>query len=71
MRLLMHVEYIQRNPQVKDAVIKVVPRGQTRQHEQTLNGTEDFFSGTPAMMHLEIMLVEAALKHRGESRNTQ
>ena len=30
--------------------------------EQTLNGNEDFFSATPAMMLLKMMLVEAALK---------
>ena len=29
---------------------------------QTLNGNEDFFSAKPAMMHLKMMLVEAALK---------
>ena len=34
------------------------PRG----YEQTLNGNEDFFSATPAMMHLKMMLVDAALK---------
>ena len=34
------------------------PRG----YEQTLNGNEDFFSATPAMMHLKMMLVGAALK---------
>ena len=33
-----------------------------RGYEQTLNGNEDFFSATPAMMHLKMMLVEAALK---------
>ena len=31
-------------------------------YEKTLNGNEDFFSATPAWMHLEIMLVDAALK---------
>ena len=34
----------------------------TRGYEQTLNGNEDFFSSTPAMMHLKMMLVDAALK---------
>ena len=29
---------------------------------QALNGNEDFFSATPAMMHLKMMLVDAALK---------
>ena len=72
---------------VKDAIIKVVPRTDattkpltgrwvdtihddgarksrwtTRGYEQTLNGNEDFFSATPAMMHLKMMLVDAALK---------
>ena len=37
-------------------------RWTTRGYEQTLNGNEDFFSATPAMMHLKMMLVEAALK---------
>ena len=37
-------------------------RWTTRRYEQTLNGNEDFFSATPAMMHLKMMLVEAALK---------
>ena len=37
-------------------------RWTTRGYEQTLNGNEDFFSATPAKMHLEMMLVEAALK---------
>ena len=37
-------------------------RWTTPAHEQTLNGNEDFFSATPAMMHLKMMLVEAALK---------
>ena len=33
-----------------------------RGYEQTLNGNEDFFSATPAMMRLEMMLVEAVLR---------
>ena len=37
-------------------------RWTTRGYEQTLNGNEDFFSATPAMMHLKMMLVETALK---------
>ena len=37
-------------------------RWTTRGYEQTLNGNEDSFSATPAMMHLKMMLVEAALK---------
>ena len=37
-------------------------RWTTRGYEQTLNGNEDFFSATPAMMHFKMMLVEAALK---------
>ena len=37
-------------------------RWTTRGYEQTLNGNEDFLSATPAMMHLKMMLVEAALK---------
>ena len=37
-------------------------RWTTRGYEQTLNGNEDFFSATPAMMHLKMMLVDAALK---------
>ena len=37
-------------------------RWTTRGYEQTLNGNEDFFSATPAMMHLKMMLVEAALR---------
>ena len=37
-------------------------RWTTRGYEQTLNGNEDVFSATPAMMHLKMMLVEAALK---------
>ena len=37
-------------------------RWTTRGYEQTLNGNEDFFSATSAMMHLKMMLVEAALK---------
>ena len=37
-------------------------RWTTRGYEQTLNGHEDFFSATPAMMHLNMMLVDAALK---------
>ena len=37
-------------------------RWATRGYEQTLNGNEYFFSATPAMMHLKMMLVEAALK---------
>ena len=39
-------------------------RWATRGYEQTLNGNWDFFSSTPAMMHLTMMLVEAALKGR-------
>ena len=35
-------------------------RWTTRGYEQTLNGNEDFFSATPAMMHLKMMLVEAS-----------
>ena len=34
----------------------------TRGYEQTPKGSEDFFSATPAMMHLKMMLVDAALK---------
>ena len=37
-------------------------RWTTRGYEQTLNGNEVFFSATSAMMHLKMMLVEAALK---------
>ena len=37
-------------------------RWTTRGYEQTLNGKEDFISATPAVMHLKMMLVEAALK---------
>ena len=37
-------------------------RWTTRGYEQTLNGNEDFFSATSAMMHLKMMLVDAALK---------
>ena len=37
-------------------------RWTTRGNEQTLNGNDDFFSATPAMMHVKMMLVEAALK---------
>ena len=37
-------------------------RWTTRGHEQTPKGSEDFFSATPAMMHLKMMLVDAALK---------
>ena len=37
-------------------------RWTTRGYEQTLNGNEDFFSATPAMIHLKMMLVDAALK---------
>ena len=37
-------------------------RWTTRGYEQTLNGNEDFFSATPAMMHFKMMLVDAALK---------
>ena len=37
-------------------------RWTTRGYEETLNGNEDFFSATPATMHLKMMLVEAALK---------
>ena len=37
-------------------------RWTTRGYEQSLNGNEDVFSATPAMMHLKMMLVEAALK---------
>ena len=33
-----------------------------RGYEQTTNGNEDFFSETPAMMHLKKMLVDAALE---------
>ena len=34
----------------------------TRWYEQTLNGNEDSFPATPAMMHLKMILVDAALK---------
>ena len=37
-------------------------RWTTRGYEQTLSGNEDFFSATPAMMYLKMMLVDAALK---------
>ena len=37
-------------------------RWTTRGYEQTSNGSEDFFSSTSAMMHLKMMLVDAALK---------
>ena len=37
-------------------------RWTTRGYEQTLNGNEDFFSATPELMHLKMMLVDAALK---------
>ena len=37
-------------------------RWTTRGYEQTLNGYEDFFSATPAMMQLKMLLVDAALK---------
>ena len=33
-----------------------------RGYEQTTNGNEDFFSETPAMIHLRKMLVDAALE---------
>ena len=47
-------------------------RWTTRGYEQTLNGNEDFFSATPAMMHLKMMLVEAALKgHVAANRRLQ
>ena len=36
-------------------------RWTTSGYEQTLNGNEDFFLATPAMMHLKMMLVDAAL----------
>ena len=32
----------------------------TRGYEQTLDGNEDFFSATPAMLHLKMMLIDAA-----------
>ena len=79
--------HLEKLTNVKDAIIKVVPRTDattrlltgrwvdtmhddgarkarwtTRGYEQTLNGNEDFFSATPAMMHLKLMLVDAALK---------
>ena len=37
-------------------------RWTTRSYEQTPNVSEDFFSATPAMMHLKMMLVDAPLK---------
>ena len=37
-------------------------RWTTRGYEQTLNGNEDFFPATPALVHLKMMLVETALK---------
>ena len=37
-------------------------RWTTRGFEQTLQGNEDFFSATPATMHLKMMLVDAARK---------
>ena len=37
-------------------------RWTTRGYEQTLDGNEDFFSATQVMMHLKMMLVDAALK---------
>ena len=37
-------------------------RWTTRGYEQTLNGNEDFFSAAPSMMHLKMLLVDAALK---------
>ena len=37
-------------------------RWTTRGSEQTLQGNEDFFSATPATMHLKMMLVDAARK---------
>ena len=42
-------------------------RWTTRGNEQLFDGNEDFFSATPAMMHLEIMMVDAALKGHAEA----
>ena len=66
--------HLEKFTKVKGAVVKFVPRTDAttksltgrwvdtmHDYEQILNGNEDFFSATPAMMHLKMMLVEAAL----------